>query len=111
MRSNASLQTRLAVLDHERDVARAHLERRPAAVPGAVACVAEAGVEEAGVVGAQLARRRVVGEHLRRIAGRDAHALGREQQVEDLGLEHDPPAALGVHGLPEVLASAARPRP
>ena len=53
----AELADRLAVLDHEGDVAGAHLERRAAAVAAALRVVAEAGVEEAGVVGAQLARR------------------------------------------------------
>ena len=57
--------------------------------------VAEAGIEEAGVVGAQLARGRVVGHHLGGDLRRNADPLGREQQVEDLRLEHDlrPPAS------------------
>ncbi len=71
--------------------------------PRVIARVAEAGIEEAGVVGAQLSRGRVVGEHLRCIGRRDADALGRQQQVEDLGLEHDALLGLGVDGLPVVL--------
>ena len=96
------LADRLAVFDHERDVARPHLERRAAAVAAARRVVAEAGIEEAGVVGAQLARGRVVGHHLGGDLGRDADALGREQQVEDLRLEHDPPARLRVDRVPVV---------
>ena len=60
--------------------------------------IAETRVEEAGVVGAKLARGRVVGEHLGRVFGGDAHPLGREQQVEDLRLEHDPAARSGCTG-------------
>ena len=96
------LADRLAVFDHERDVARPHLERGAAAVATARRVVAEARVEEAGVVGAQLARRRVVGHHLGGDLRRDADALGREQQVEDLRLEHDPPARLGIDRVPVV---------
>ncbi len=50
----------LAVLDHERDVMGPHLERggRPPQPPGRV--ITEAGVEEAGVMGAKLAGGRVV---------------------------------------------------
>src|ERR1700710_1742057 len=44
----------LTVLDHERDVARANLERCTAAAGEAGGRVAEAGIEEAGVVRAQL---------------------------------------------------------
>ena len=72
------------------DVAGPDLERGAAAVAVAGGVVAEAGVEEAGVVGAQLAGGRVVGHHLGGDLRRDADALGREQQVEDLRLEHDP---------------------
>jgi hypothetical protein len=53
-------------------------------------------------VGAQLARGRVVGHHLGGDLGRDADALGGEQQVEDLRLEHDPAAGLGVDRVPVV---------
>src|SRR4051794_26828519 len=48
----SELADRLAVLDHEGDVTGADLERGPAAVPAPLGVVAEAGVEEAGVVGA-----------------------------------------------------------
>src|SRR5690348_3964328 len=43
------LADRLAVLDHERHVVGAHLERRSGTVEAAVGVEAEAGVEEAGV--------------------------------------------------------------
>src|SRR5689334_18266112 len=64
----------LAVLDHERDVAGAHLQRRAGAAAVPVGRVAEARIEEAGVVRAQLAGRGVVGEHLGGVAGGHAHA-------------------------------------
>src|SRR3954451_17050558 len=54
------LADRLAMLDHERDVARAALERRPATVPVVMGVEAEARVEEARVVATELAGRRVV---------------------------------------------------
>src|SRR5947208_1569359 len=68
------LADRLAVLDHERDVAGPDLERGPAAVTAAPWVPAEAGIEEAGVVGPQFSGGWVVGHHLRRERGRDATA-------------------------------------
>ena len=109
MRSNASLHTgwRCSTMNDTSRARTSSAARLPAAP---AAGVAEARVEEAGVVGAQLAGGGIVGEHLGGVGRRDAHALGREQQVEDLGLEHDPPAPLGVHRFPVVLpARASRP--
>src|SRR5262249_29961993 len=92
----------LPVLDHERHVARPDLERRSRAVAPALWVVAEAGVEEAGVMRSQLPGRRVIGRHLCRVPGGYARALGRQEQVENLRLEDDALAGLWVHRLPVV---------
>ena len=105
IRSNVSLQTALAVLDHERDVVGAHLERGARPEHRAAGVEAEAGIEEPGVVRAQLAARRVVGGHLRRQARRDAHRLVGQQQVEAPpgASTTRSPSSLGT-AVPEVLA-------
>ena len=88
-------------------VPRPDLERGPRPVPAPGGVVAEARVEEPGVVGAQLARGRVVGKSSRLRIGADADALGGEEQVEDLGLEHDPPMVLRAYRLPELAPAVA----
>src|SRR5215212_2322426 len=69
------LADRLAVLDHEGDVAGPDLERGAAAVAPSLRVVAEPRVEEARVVGSQLAGGRVVGHHLGGDLRRDAYPL------------------------------------
>jgi hypothetical protein len=77
---------------------------------------AEAAVEEARVIVAQLADADVDREHLRREVGRHADALAAREEREPAGVE-DAVAAARVHRLPEVepvvdaLRGEARPRP
>jgi hypothetical protein len=52
------------MLDHKRNVVRSDLESGGRSPKTAVGVVAEAGIEETRVVGAQLATRRIVGGHL-----------------------------------------------
>src|SRR4051794_35298733 len=91
----------LAVLHHERHVVGPHLERRLAAGE-AVVVVTEPRVEETGVVGAQLTARRVVPRHRGRNPAGDRPRLGRQQQVDLLGLEHEWVAALAAPRPPVV---------
>src|SRR5690348_942562 len=74
----------LAVLEDERHLARAHLEHGPRRLH-AVGCMAEAGVEEAGIVDPELAHHRVEGHHLGREVGRHVHGLLRRKDVELVG--------------------------
>ena len=73
--------------------------REPAEAPLHVE--AEAGIEEACVVRPELATRGVVGGHLGRQRGRDAHGLVRHQEVEALWREDEAVALLAVHRVPE----------
>ncbi len=68
----------------------------------------EAGVEEAGVVGAQLAAGRVVRRHLGGQVRRDAHRLVGHQEVEALGRQHE--AVARPRGTPGPRTGAGRPR-
>src|SRR5215471_252793 len=84
----AQLADVLPVLDRERDVVGADLERRPAAGERRdLRVVAEAGVEEAGVVRPELAARRGGGRDRGRVLRGDGHAVLGEQQVELLGVQ------------------------
>src|SRR5213593_5037153 len=80
------LEEGLAVVDQERHVVRPYLQDdgRAVQVPGAVS---EAGIEEAGVVRAQLADGGFVGDHLRCIVRRHADALLRHENVKILRLQ------------------------
>ena len=55
--------------------------------------MAEAGVEEAGVVDAELADHREVGRHLGGVVGRHVHRLAADEDVEGAGVEDDPAVA------------------
>src|SRR6266540_50953 len=90
----------LAVLDHERHVVRSYLERRPRAQETPLGVEPEPGIEEARVVGAELATRRVVRGHLGGVAGRNPHALVGQEQIEALGREDDPIAGLAEDRIP-----------
>src|SRR5580700_6428485 len=67
---------RLAVLEDERHLARAHFEHGARAAP-AGAGVAEARIEEAGVVHAELAHQRIERHHLGRVIGRHLQPRSR----------------------------------
>ena len=51
--------------------------------------VAEAGIEEAGIVNAELADQRIERHHLGGVVRRDRHRLARRQDVELVRIEHD----------------------
>src|SRR3982074_3396554 len=106
------LETQLAdllpMIDGKRHVMRAHLESGAAAGdPVRSRIIAETRVEEAGVVGSQLPAGGVIGGHLGRVLGRDAHAVLREEEVELLGVQDDPIARLRVNFLPEIVRCVA----
>ena len=79
----------LAVLDQERHLVRAHLEHGAAAGSAGLGR-AEAGIEEAGVMHPELADKGVVGQHLGGVVGRHDDRLARREDVEIVGVEHDP---------------------
>ena len=92
----------LTILDHEGHVVGAHFEDRArAAAAGLV--MAEAGVEEPRIVGAELADERIVGHHLGGMVGRYAHRFLRRQDVEVVGVQDHPAAGEPRNRLPEVL--------
>src|SRR3954470_18887519 len=62
----------------------------------------EAGIEEAGVVRAQLTACRVVGDHFRGELRRDRDAFRGEQEIERFRFQDNALSAFGVHRLPEV---------
>ena len=51
--------------------------------------VAEAGIEEAGIMDAELAHQRIERHHLGGIVGRDRHRLAADQDVELVRVQHD----------------------
>src|SRR5580765_1599291 len=92
----------LAVLDHERQLKRAHLEHRARALPARVR-IAETGIEEPGIVNAELPDQRVVRDHLRREHRRHLHRFARGENVEVRRVEHQSALAGREHRLPEIL--------
>ena len=64
--------------------------------------VAEAGIEEAGIVHAELADQRIEGHHLGGIVGRHVHRLARHQDVELVGIEDQLRRPVARDRLPEI---------
>src|SRR5690606_24607193 len=65
--------------------------------------VAEAWIEEAGIVDAELADERVEGRHLGGIERRDMHGLARDEDVELVRIEDQLVAATAEQRLPEIV--------
>src|ERR1700691_5925898 len=97
---------RLAALEQDRHVAAATLEhRRRERAP--VRALPESWIEEAGVVDAKLAERRVDRRHLGGEIGRDLHLLARSENIKLIGIENQAPVVAGVNRLPEILHGVA----
>ena len=101
MRSNVSLQTRwpCSTMNGTSCARTSSAARDP--LNERVGVVAEPGIEEARVVGAQLSARRVVRRHLRREHRRDAHGFVAHQEIEPLRSQHDAVAVLALDRFPE----------
>src|SRR5271166_5832025 len=97
---------RLAVLEQERHVAAANLEHR-ARGRAPVRALAEAGIEEAGVMDPKLADRRVDRRHLGGEVRGNLNFLARSENVELVGIEDQAAVLAGVNRLPEILDSIA----
>src|SRR5919109_2588313 len=95
------LERDLAVVHQEWHLARADLHDHLGAQHGPVA-EAEARIEEARVMGADLAGPGVVDDHLGRVLRRDADALLGDEDVEAVGLEDVRVAARPLDRLPEL---------
>ncbi len=74
--------------EQERHLATAHFEHGAAAAAAGVG-MAEAGVEEAGIVHAELTYQRIERHHLGSIVGRHVHAFARHQDIELVGIENE----------------------
>src|SRR5260370_17392012 len=98
----------LAVLEDERHLARAHFEHRARALP-AGAGIAEAGIEESGIVHAEFADQRIERHHLGGIFRRHLHRLFRRQDVELAGIENETAVGTRRDRLPELTDRIAPP--
>src|SRR4029077_18066571 len=76
----------LAVLEDERYLARAHFEDGARALPTG-ADIAEAGIEEAGIVHPEFADQRIERHHLRGVIRRHLHGFLGSEDVELAGIE------------------------
>src|SRR4029453_11302070 len=74
------------VLQDEWHLARANLKHRAGAT-AAGALIAEARIEEAGVVNAEFADQRIERHHLGGVVGRYLHGLFRSEDVEFVGIK------------------------
>jgi len=100
----------LAVFEDERHLVGAYLEHRAGALvvaravrrPPPSRIVAEAGVEEAGVVSAELTDLGIVGGHLGGVVRRYLDRLARAQDVKLVGIEDQAPRRLGRQRVPEL---------
>ena len=90
---------RLGVLEQERHVAAANLEHRPRG-RAPVRALPEAWIEEAGVVDAKLADRRVDRGHLGGEIGRDLYLLARRQNIELIRIENQAAGRRGRESAP-----------
>src|SRR5262245_11620777 len=92
----------LAVLEDERDVEAAHFEHGLGArrLPRRIA---EAGIEEAGIVHPILADQRIERRHLGDIGRGHRHALLRGEDVELVRVENEAAVAAEMHRLPELI--------
>ena len=99
----------LAMLQHEGHVAGAHLQHGAAPLP-AGRVVAEAGIEEAGVVDAEFADLGIVGDHLGGMVGRHHDRLPGRQDVEIGRIEDQAAAGAQRDGIPEIQGVVAVPR-
>ena len=88
------------MFDDERHLVGADLQHR-AGARRAFDRIAESGIEEAGVMDAELPDQRVVGDHLGGMVGRHGDRLARRQDMEVVGIEDDGAIGAGVDGLPE----------
>src|SRR5262245_25061088 len=96
------LEKGLAVVDEKRHFPGPHLHHHPGPEHAAIA-EAESRVEEARVVGANLARPGVVDHHLRRVRGGDPDALPGDEDMKAVRLEDERVASRALDRLPEVL--------
>src|SRR5262249_5578487 len=94
---------RLAVLEQERDVAAAHFQYRARRRLTAFA-LAEAGIEEPGVVNAELADRRIDRRHFAGEIGPNLHLLARAENIELVRIENEAPVGAGEDRLPIVMS-------
>src|SRR5262245_50372023 len=92
----------LAVLEDERDVEAAHFEHGLGA-RRLSRRVAEARIEEAGIVHAILADQGIERRHLGDIGRRHRHALLRGENVEFVRVENEAAVAAEMHRLPELV--------
>ena len=90
----------LLVLDHERDVVGAYLERGGRAVDATTRVIAKAGIEEPRIVRPQLTGGRVVRRHLSSQRRRHTDCLVRHQQVEVSRAQDDAVAVFAPYRLP-----------
>src|SRR5262249_46306252 len=97
----------LAMLEDEGYLARAYLQNRARPAP-AGARVAEAGVEESGIVHAKLAHQRIERHHLGGVVGRHLHRLLGGEDIELVGVENEALVLARMHRLPEVGDVVAR---
>ena len=91
----------LAVLEDERHLARAHLQHRAGAA-AAGALVAEARIEEAGVVHAEFADQRIERHHLGGVVRRHLHRFLGSEDVELVGIEDQALVGARRDRLPEI---------
>src|SRR5262245_11569170 len=92
----------LSILQNERDVEAAHFEHGlgPRRLPRRIA---EAGIEEAGIVHPILADQRIERPHLGDIGRGHRHALLRGEDVELVRVENEAAVAAEMHRLPELI--------
>src|SRR5262249_23588893 len=64
--------------------------------------ISETGIEEAGIMDVELAHRRIVGDHFRRMVGRNADLLLRGKQVELVGFQNETTSSRLANELPEI---------
>src|SRR6266700_7114891 len=98
----------LAVLEDERHLARAHLEHG-ARTPPAGPRIAEARIEEAGVVHPELADQGIERHHLGGVVGRHLHRLLGRPYIELVGIEDQVAVLARRHRLPELPDLVAGP--
>ena len=99
----------LAVLEDERHLVAAHFEHG-AAAPAPGGGVAEARIEEAGIVDAELADQRIERHHLGGVVRRDVHRLARDEDVELVGVEDQLGGCGGAGSAPRNRPGRSAPR-
>jgi hypothetical protein len=96
------LEKSLTVVDEERHVMGTHLEHDLGAFDLAIRSIAEARIEEAGVMGAEFSAGRLIGHHFSGIVGRHADPFFGGENVKFLRLEQQAVLAMSVLGFPKI---------